>query len=250
MIIRVERTAPADDAGLLSGPVQTLPRFRADIRADLLQLAGAHRGHIHTHLIVCHRRNCKAQTLAVFFIVAVSPLRPARLDQQTLCFLRVIGKMLDIRIVVRALLQRRICRLSLPEQHATYNRLAVDRVAQDIRQFRMPFKVRIGKIIGNRAIVRRFHPVHANLLAVCELLGTLWCNLRHVDFPGCQLHRPRIAVRHDHKDYLLDLRLPAVIIVKAFHGNALPHVPVLQAIRSRADRILIERAGRQILARE
>ena len=244
MIIRVERTAPTDDAGLLSGPVQTLPRFRADIRANLLQLAGAHRGHIHTHLIVCHRRDRKAQTLAVFFIVAVSSLRPACLDQQTLCFLRVIGKMLDIRIVVRALLQRRKCHLPLPEQHAIYNCLAVDRVAQDIRQLRMPFKVRIGKIIGNRAIVRRFHPVHANLLAVRKLRSTLWCDLRHVDFPGFQLHRPRVAVRHDHKDHLLDLRLPAVIIVKAFHGNALSHIPVLQTIRSRSDWILIERAGR------
>ena len=250
MIIRVERTAPADDAGLLSGPVQTLPRFRADIRADLLQLAGAHRSHVHTHLIVRHRRDRKTQTLAIFFIIAVSSLRPARLDQQTFCFLRVIGKMLDIRIVVRALLQRRICRLPLPEQYAADDRLAVDRVAQDIRQLRMPFKVRIGKIIGNRAIVRRFHPVHANLLAVCKLLCTLWCDLCHVDFPCCQLHRPRVAVRHDHKDHLLDLWLPAVIIVKAFHRNALPHIPVLQAIRSRADRILIECAGRQILARE
>ena len=55
MIIRVERTAPTDDAGFLSGPVQALPRFRADIRANLLQLAGSHRSHIHTHLIVCHR---------------------------------------------------------------------------------------------------------------------------------------------------------------------------------------------------
>ena len=249
MVIGIEGRAPADDAALLSAPVDTIGRhIGLDIQTDLLQLLCRDHCHVDTNLIAGSCVDGEGDTLAAPAPVAIRILHAAGSLQNGNRLGRIVVVLLNAVIVILVHLDGAVGNLTAAQQDSIQNCLTINGVVDCGDQIGIFLPVGIPEVVQNAAIVSGFHVINSQLIHAIEGLSVLGSNLGKIQLTILQLQSLGSIVGDDLKDDGVNVGSAAKVILVLHHNDGLAHFPVAELIGASADRRLEVVGAPHILA--